>query len=316
MWQSILRENFRDLPTLLDYLEIEDRKSFTDTSFPLNLPRRIAEKIAKNDLNDPLLKQFLPLSKEKISFPNFISDPVSDCSFQKTPKLLQKYQSRALLVTTGVCPMHCRYCFRQNYDYEKADNWDAEIEVLKNDPTTIEIILSGGDPLSLSDRRLAQLIEKLEEVPHLQILRFHTRFPIGIPERITKEFIEILQKSRLQTIFLVHTNHPKELDNDVLASLKKMPCPVLTQTVLLKDVNDNFQTLKELFLKLIAHGIIPYYLHQLDRVQGAAHFEVSPRKGLEIISQLRESLPGYAVPRYVQELAGEKSKTTVNEQLT
>ena len=311
MWKKKLQENFRDLSKLLDFLEIEDRLPFTNTSFPLNLPRRLAEKIEKNSLTDPLLRQFLPLTEEHKPLPGFSLDPVSDCTFQKTPNLLQKYKSRALLITTGACPMHCRYCFRQNYNYQKAD-WEEEIAHLQNDPSLIEIILSGGDPLSLSDRRLQELFQKLENISHIQIVRFHTRFPIGIPERITPEFINLIQNSRLQTIFIVHTNHPKELDSDVLTSLKKLPCPVLTQSVLLKGVNDDFTTLKELFLKLISNGIIPYYLHQLDRVQGAGHFEVSRDQGLELIQTLRENLPGYAVPRYVQELSGEKSKTVVN----
>lgn len=312
MWQQKLRENFRNLTELLDYLEIENRLPFTNTSFPLNLPRRLAEKIEKNTLDDPLLRQFLPLTEEHKPLPGFTLDPVSDCTFQKTPNLLQKYKSRALLITTGACPMHCRYCFRQNYDYQKAE-WEEELAIIKNDPTLIEIILSGGDPLSLSDRRLKELFEKLENIPHLQIVRFHTRFPIGIPERITPEFIDLIQNTRLQTIFIVHTNHPKELDRDVLSSLKKLPCPVLTQSVLLKGVNDDLSTLKQLFLKLISNGIIPYYLHQLDRVQGAGHFEVPKEQGLKLIEALRENLPGYAVPRYVQELPGEKSKTVVNQ---
>lgn len=312
MWQQTLRENFRDLTALLDFLEIEDRTPFTNTSFPLNLPKRLADKIAKNTLNDPLLRQFVPLTEEHKPASGFTLDPVSDCSFQKTPTLLQKYKSRALLITTGACPMHCRYCFRQNYDYQKA-TWEEELTHIQNDPTLVEIILSGGDPLSLSDRRLKELFQKLEAIPHLQIVRFHTRFPIGIPERITPEFLHLIQNSRLQTIFIVHTNHPKELDLDVLDSLKKLPCPVLTQTVLLKGVNNTLTTLKELFLKLVSNGIIPYYLHQLDRVQGAGHFEVPKEQGLELIRALRENLPGYAVPRYVQELPGEKSKTIVNQ---
>ncbi len=310
MWQKKLKENFRDLPSLLKFIQLADPGDLSPT-FPLNLPRRLAEKIEKNNRHDPILRQFLPLSEEGEITPGFTTDPVSDCSFQKTPRLLQKYKARALLVTTGICPMHCRYCFRQNYDYPKSDDWDAEIEILKKDPSLVEVILSGGDPLSLSDRRLGELLAKLEEIPHLQIVRFHTRFPIGIPERITENFIRLIQKSRLQTIFIVHTNHPQELDTDVLASLQKLPCPVITQSVLLKGVNDDFRTLQELFLKLITHGIIPYYLHQLDRVQGAAHFEVPKERGLQLMEQLRNSLPGYAVPRYVQELPGQTSKTQV-----
>lgn len=312
-WRTIQKQNFTRWEKLADFLEIQDRSSILHTpTFPINMPRRLAEKIQKNTLHDPLLRQFLPLQDEKNESPGFSVDPVSDSSFQKTPRLLKKYSGRALLICTSACVMNCRFCFRQNYPYEKyekAEPFHEEIKILQEDPSIFEVILSGGDPLSLSDDKLRELINSLETIPHLKLLRFHTRFPIGIPERITEEFLKILKDSRLQTIFVLHTNHPRELDHDVLSSLKRIPGPLLTQTVLLKGVNDNLSTLKSLFLKLTMHGIIPYYLHQLDRVQQAAHFEVPIEKGKKLIQELRECLPGYAVPQYVQEITNERHKT-------
>ena len=307
-WRQIQKTNFTKIDELASFLEI-DPSAILNSPFPLNFPRRIAEKVEKGRLDDPLLIQFLPVHKETLKTPGFTADPVSDRSFQKSPRLLQKYQGRALLITTSACVMNCRFCFRQNYPYEQDKDHTKEIELIKNDPTIHEVILSGGDPLSLSDRRLGKLIESLSKIPHLKLLRFHTRFPIGIPERITPSFLKILEETPLQVIFILHTNHPRELDQDVLSFLKKIQAPVLTQTVLLKNVNDNVKTLKTLFMTLISNGVIPYYLHQLDRIEQAAHFEVPIEKGQKLIDTLRKELPGYAIPTYVQEIPHNTSKT-------
>ncbi|WP_420421865.1 KamA family radical SAM protein [Simkania sp.] len=313
-WRQIQKNNFRNWKPLAEFLKLDlDKPFFSHPHFPLNLPRRLAEKIEKKTLNDPILLQFFPHQKENVAAPGFLTDPVEDTSFQKTPRLLKKYEGRVLLIVTSACAMHCRFCFRQNYPYNEPPlDFSRELEVIQNDSSIHEVILSGGDPLSLSDQKLGALIEQLSAIPHLKLLRFHTRFPIGIPERITSPFLDLLENTRLQTFFLLHTNHPLELDADVLEAMKRVQkrgIPVLTQTVLIRDVNDNATTLKELFLKLATHGIVPYYLHQLDRVQGAAHFEVATEKGLQLIEQLRKQLPGYAVPTYVQEVHHHKSKT-------
>jgi KamA family protein len=212
--------------------------------------------------------------------------------------------------------MHCRYCFRQHYDYIEPD-LERDIAQIAADPSLYEIILSGGDPLSLSDDKLTTLIRRLEEIPHLKLLRFHTRFPIGIPERITEEFLSLLAETRLQTIIVLHINHPRELDEDIKTACRRIQqtgTPILCQTVLLRDVNDTVETLEELSIELISCGIMPYYLHQLDRVAGAARFEVDLAHGKGLIAELRRRLPGYAVPQYVQEIAGEASKTPLTEQ--
>lgn len=317
-WRQIQKDNFTQWSQLADFLELNEKNRtqlLKQPRFPLNLPQRLARKIAKNSLKDPLLLQFLPLAQEAQKKEGFSLDPVSDQSFQKSPRLLHKYPGRVLLVTTSACAMHCRFCFRQNYPYEKqVSGFEKELEAIASDPSIFEVILSGGDPLSLSDEKLGKLIEALGNIPHLKLLRFHTRFPLGIPERITDEFLHILEKSRLQTFFILHINHPNELDDTIVASLKKigkLGIPLLSQTVLLRNVNDSVETLRKLCLNLVEAGIAPYYLHQLDRVEGTGHFEVPISEGHKLIEALRASIPGYAVPTYVQEIPFKKSKIVV-----
>jgi EF-P beta-lysylation protein EpmB len=220
-----------------------------------------------------------------------------------------------LLVTTSACAMHCRYCFRQHFDYETHKKlFEDELNIIRNDTTVNEIILSGGDPLSLDDRILKNLLEGLASIPHVKKVRFHTRFPIGIPERIDQSFLDLLQSIPLQFWFVIHTNHPNELDSDVLNALKsiqKLGIPILNQFVLLRGINDDVDVLAELCSQLADHGIMGYYMHQLDRVEGASHFEVPVEKGKELVKELAKRLPGYAVPRYVQEIAGMPSKTPI-----
>lgn len=312
LWRSIQKNNFTDLNKLLDFLEMDPayRDLFLSKHpFVLNLPTRLASKIEKNNPNDPILKQFVPLKLELSK--DGLHDPVEDVSFQKTSSLLQKYKSRALIVTTSACAMHCRYCFRKNYDYTTTD-FASELAFIKSDPSLEEILLSGGDPLSLSDEKLGSLLDNLDQIPHIQRIRFHTRFLIGIPERIHEGLLKKLKSLTKQVIFVVHVNHKNELDDEIKESFKKLllcGIPVLSQTVLLKGVNDEINALSDLFKELINHGVIPYYLHQFDPVQGSMHFEVDIEKGLELIKELREKLPGYAVPSYVQEIPGKSSKT-------
>lgn len=315
-WRQIQKDNFTKVEDLAKFLDLDLSYS---SSFPLNLPRRLASKIKKGTFEDPILKQFLPTEAEEKPPLAFLEDPVCDCSFQKTPRLLQKYHGRALLIPTSACVMHCRYCFRQNYPYHANTDFLKELEVIRKDPSLHEVILSGGDPLSLSDETLKRLIEALDHVPHLKLLRFHTRFPIGIPERITDTLLEIFKNSRLQIIFVLHINHPSELDEDIFLALRKVSLlgiPILCQSVLLAEVNDDHEVLKTLFLTLVHQGIIPYYLHQLDRIKQGHHFEVPVEKGLELMEKLRGELPGYALPKYVQEIPFESSKMEVMAELT
>lgn len=311
LWREIQKNNFRDIKKLAEFLQIDTTKLAKKPRFALNVPRRLANKMAKNSFNDPLFRQFVPLPEESIKDVNFISDPVQDSAFCKTGKLLQKYEGRALILTTSACAMHCRFCFRQNFDYAEKNLFEEELEIIRKDSSLQEIILSGGDPLSLSDRDLSYLLEAISKITHVKLLRFHTRFPIGIPERISRELLDIFSHCSKQIVFVLHVNHPNEFDEDVFAALKKVQklgIPSLMQTILLNGINDDFSTLKILFEKGVQNGIMPYYLHQLDRVEGSAHFEVAKEKGKELLTKLRASLPGYAIPNYVQELPHEKNK--------
>ncbi len=314
-WKKILRKNFTRIGELADFLELtnEQRKKILfHPNFALQVPYRLAQKMAKGTLDDPIFKQFIPLQEELVKNPLFIQDPVSDLFFQKESKLLQKYEGRVLLMPTGACAMHCRYCFRQNFPYSTKKSMEEEIRKIAEDSSIQEVILSGGDPLSLSDESLDSLLSSLSSIPHIRRIRFHTRFPIGIPERIDESFLAVLRKVSQQIFFVIHCNHPRELDEDFFVRLKQlqlMGCIILNQAVLLRGVNDDEATLIELAKMLANHGILFYYLHQIDRVQGAAHFEVDEKKGAWLIDRIAQHLPGYAVPRYVKEIAGEPYKT-------
>ena len=319
LWRQIQRENFTDWKKLTAFLELSLEQAeqilLKSAKFPLNVPKRLVEKIAKGNWEDPVLLQFLPTLKELEPSALFVLDPVADGNFRKKPKLLHKYHGRALLVCTSACAMHCRYCFRQHFDYETSDKlFKEELEEIANEPSLSEILLSGGDPLSLSDIQLKSLLDALDQIPHIKRIRFHTRFPMGIPERIDDSFLEMLASCTKQIIFVIHCNHASEFDAEILHSLKKVQklgIPVLSQSVLLKGINDAVAVLKELCLLLIDNGIIPYYLHQLDRVQGAAHFEVTEERGKELMTELEALMPGYAVPKYVREIPHQPKKTQI-----
>ena len=316
LWREIQRKNFTRIHDLSDFLELSStlRAQLVERSlFTLNVPYRLAAKMEKNTLDDPLFRQFVPLREEEISSPDLLDDPLQDRAFRKTNKLLKKYKRRALMITTGACVMNCRFCFRKNFPYEtEIPGFDKELETIRNDPTLNEIILSGGDPISLSDSTLGLLLVALDEISHVKRIRFHTRFPIGIPERIDDSFLALLAKNRKQIVFILHCNHPRELDPEVAASLKKVQklgIPLLNQSVLLRKVNDDEKTLLELMEALTDIGVIPYYLHLNDRIAGGGHFDVSRERGEELIRYLQEHASGYGVPRLVREEPHHKSKT-------
>ncbi len=321
-WQTELQETIDDPDTLLEISGITacgpELSRNVPKSFPVRVPRGFAGRIKNGDPNDPLLRQVLPLKAEEYTVSGFTADPVSEQQTQAVPGLLQKYQGRALLLVTGACAIHCRYCFRRHFPYADSNpaknQFQQAIEHLRKDASIKEIILSGGDPLSLSDQRLSVLTSKLAEIPHIKRLRIHSRIPVVLPERINEQTLLWLGKTRLKTVLVVHVNHPNELDHEVamaIHGIRKVGVTLLNQSVLLKGINDSVDILANLSEKLFDIGIIPYYLHMLDPVEGAAHFEVKGDRATKIINELRTKLPGYLVPKLVRESAGAAYKIPV-----
>jgi EF-P beta-lysylation protein EpmB len=321
-WQDAMKDAVRDPAELCRLLDLPDDFSRAADAaarqFPLFVPRGFVARMRAGDPHDPLLRQVLPLADEVADVPGFVLDPVDDRAATRHAGLLQKYAGRVLLIATGTCAVHCRYCFRRHFPYDQSphslDQWQPALEEMAGDSSLHEVILSGGDPLTLVDATLAALIEQLESIPHLRRLRIHTRLPIVIPERVTDELVTMLCESRLTPIVIIHANHANELDRHVAAALAKLAdarVMLLNQAVLLAGVNDSVEAQAALCERLIDLRVAPYYLHQLDCVTGAAHFEVPIERGQEIIEALRARLPGYAVPRYVKEVAGASSKSNL-----
>ena len=325
-WKDSLARAVRDPAELIEILRL-DESLLEETRkaaelFPLVVPREFIERMRPGDPADPLLRQVLPLGPELEEAPGGRSDPLEEKEFLRAPGLLKKYDGRALLITAGACAVNCRYCFRREYPYGETPvgmkAWEPAFRMLEADESIREIILSGGDPLVLTDGALSRLVERLDRIPHLRRLRIHSRLPIVIPQRVTDRLLRTLRTSRLTPIVVVHTNHPAELAAATGAALRRFinaGIPVLNQAVLLRGVNDAEDALAELSERLIDLGAIPYYLHQLDPVSGSRHFHVPVRRGLELIAALRRRLPGYAVPRYVQEIPGEAHKSDLTGQL-
>jgi EF-P beta-lysylation protein EpmB len=282
---------------------------------PLLVPESFLQRMRPGDINDPLLRQVLPLAEEGEDVPGFTIDALEEARFRKAPGLLHKYEGRALLVLTGACAIHCRYCFRRHYPYsqepKRLDDWEPALSAIEHDESIREVLLSGGDPLMLTDERLGAVVRRLEEFPHLRRLRIHTRLPIVLPDRVTLELIDLLTSLRITPVVVVHANHAAELVGDCALALRQLVqsgVMLLNQAVLLRGVNDSIEALAGLSERLIDLGIKPYYLHQLDRVAGTAHFEVPEEFGRTLIAGLRKRLPGYLVPQFVREVPGEDFK--------
>src|SRR3954467_8384664 len=321
-WQEAMKDAVRDPVELCRVLELpEELASAAEQAgqqFRVFAPRGYIERMRPGDPADPLLRQVLPIADEMVDAVGFSTDPVGDRFAERSPGLLQKYSGRALLIATGSCAIHCRYCFRRHYPYDELPrslaDWQPAIDEIAADESVNEVILSGGDPLTLVDSTLKRLIEELAGIPHLRRLRIHTRLPIVIPERVTDAFIAMLRACRLTPIVVVHANHANELDAKVAASLDRFVHAgvlLLNQAVLLAGVNDTVDAQAALCERLAGLRVVPYYLHQLDRVSGAGHFEVPRFVGRRIIRELRNRLPGYCVPRYVAEVPGASSKRII-----
>ncbi|HIO91722.1 MAG TPA: EF-P beta-lysylation protein EpmB [Leucothrix mucor] len=321
-WQRLLAEAIRDPVELIDYLALPKKnlKSLmpANKKFRLLAPKGYVDKIKKGCWDDPLLRQILPLKEEMHELESYIADPVGDMEVGLSPGVLQKYHGRALIVTTGVCAVHCRYCFRREFPYADLNpaknNWQQTLEVIASDSSLHEVILSGGDPLVLSDARLSSLCEQLAAIPHVKTIRFHTRLPVVLPERIDTDFLCWFTKLDVNKVMVIHANHANEIDasvGDKLRLLAYSGCVLLNQSVLLKGVNDSTEVLNKLSHRLLEYQTLPYYLHLLDKVKGAAHFDVDETKALSIIEELRNTLPGYLVPKLVREVSGKRSKTAI-----
>jgi len=354
-WRESLAAAVRDPVELIERLGlpqslVEPAKRAAEL-FPLLVPESYLRRMEPGNPRDPLLLQVLPLGEEERDVPGYSADALAEAEFRRAPGLLHKYAGRALLIATGTCAVHCRYCFRRHYPYgeepRRWEDWTPALDAIAADDSLQEIILSGGDPLMLSDRRLAALCHAVDSIDHVQRLRIHTRLPIVLPERVTSEvrdrrseegdrnghtdhsplttrhspdgsfdseLLELFGALRMTVIFVVHANHPHEISGDCAETLRRMVQSgfnVLNQSVLLRGINDDADTQSELSEKLVNLGVMPYYLHQLDRVSGTAHFEVSDDVGDTLIAELRKLLPGYAVPRFVREVPGKWHKVPV-----
>lgn len=319
-WRQAWRDAIRDPVELLELLGLPHLAAGLSTAaqaqFPLRVPRGFAMRMRHGDPADPLLRQVLPLDDEDRIVPGFDHDAVGDAAANAGTGILHKYQGRALLVATGSCAVHCRYCFRRHFPYAEqtaaANHWQAAIDFLRADPSISELLLSGGDPLSLSTGKLAELTDALRDIPSLRRLRLHTRLPVVLPERVDDSLLDWLRGLPWPVAIVIHANHANEIDASVAQALRRLRetgAVLLNQSVLLRGVNDDAPALARLSETLFDAGVLPYYLHQLDRVAGVAHFEVDDGHARALHSELQSILPGYLVPRLVREVAGAPGKT-------
>ena len=322
-WQEQITQSIRDPKKLLEYLDFEKKTIETllggslkaSKEFSLKVPYAYIKRIKKGDLDDPLLKQIMPSKQELYAAPGYTEDPLSEIETNLMPGLVHKYEGRVLLIVSSNCAINCRYCFRRSFPYEDnrpgKNQWKNAINYIEQNKTITEVIFSGGDPLAISDIQLFWLTKEIAKIPHVQRLRVHTRLPIVIPDRITKDCIAWLTSTRLLTSLVIHSNHPRELDDSVAGALHKLSkagVTLLNQTVLLAGINDSVDILQRLSERLYEMKVMPYYLHQLDKVNGASHFEVNDMAAIELLADLTAKLPGYLVPKLVREVAGMPNK--------
>ncbi len=324
-WQEGLRDAIRSSSELAELLQLdmphgsECKVSPNDFGFPLFVTREFASRMRPSDWNDPLLQQVWVDQREGNRVPGYVSDPVGDREAEIAPGLLQKYLGRVLLISTGACAIHCRYCFRRHYPYSTAPktlrDWQPALDRIAADSSIKEVILSGGDPLTIVDSTLATLVDKLDQIDHLERLRIHTRLPIVLPQRVDGALLEWLSGTRLSKWVVLHTNHSQEIDDHVvnaIAMLRSTGANLLNQAVLLRGINDTTEAQESLCQKLLQASVFPYYLNQLDLVKGAAHFQTEIEVGRRIVKELSARLPGYGVPRFVQEQPSKPNKIRID----
>ena len=319
-WHKILAEGFSSAAELLAFLQLPTSlaNNLAEKQFKTRVPRSFAARMQPGNRYDPLLLQVLAVDEELQNTDDYVEDPLAEAVANPLRGLIHKYHGRVLLTVAGACAVNCRYCFRRHFPYQDNNpgrgGWQQVLDYIANDVHIHEVILSGGDPLLAKDQVLAPLLMQLAAIPHLRTLRIHTRIPVVLPERINESFINILARNRLHKVIVLHSNHPHELDSqvaDACADLRQIGCHLLNQSVLLAGVNDSAHILAELSERLFACGVLPYYLHLLDKVQGAAHFDVSLEDALGIFRQLQGLLPGYLVPRLAREVPGKKHKILI-----
>ena len=319
-WQPQAADYITDLRELLTLLVLPadalPAALQAQQDFPTRVPRSFVARMEPGNPNDPLLRQVLALGEEMQEIPNYVADPLDEAEHTPLPGILHKYHGRVLLMATGACAINCRYCFRRHFPYQEhlptRERWAALVPWLQQQNEVQEVILSGGDPLSLSDRRLQELISRLQQVQHLKRLRIHTRLPVVMPERVSETLLAMLAQSPWPVVMVLHINHPAELSGTVPAALQALTqagVRLYNQSVLLAGVNDDAPLLAALSERLFELGIQPYYLHALDKVAGAAHFAVDEQRASAIVQELHRLLPGFLLPRWVREEPGAKGKT-------
>jgi EF-P beta-lysylation protein EpmB len=317
-WQKSLAQGFSTASELLQFLNLPAAlgDNQAEQHFKTRVPREFAQRMERGNPHDPLLLQVLAQPLELNQDASYTNDPLHEKQANPIPGLIHKYATRVLITFTGTCAIHCRYCFRQHFPYQENNpgrqGWDKIMTYLQQDASIHEVILSGGDPMLATDSSFNVFLTQLEAIPHITTLRLHSRVPIVLPERLTKPWLVRLQASRLHKVMVLHTNHPNELTPTVATgcfALKEASFHLLNQSVLLKQINDNASTLAELGQKLFEFGVLPYYLHLLDKVQGAAHFDMPLETALELYRDLQRKLPGYLVPKLAKEEFGKANKT-------
>ena len=315
-WQWHLKNSvttIKDLATKLD-IEISD----VPTDFPLLVPLPYLKRISPGNPSDPLLLQILPTAIENESSQGFFKDPLREISSTKGSGMIHKYYGRLLIIATGICAVNCRYCFRRHFPYNEhqlsKDDWRDIENYIKGDPSIKEVILSGGDPLMMTDKRLKELVLRLGELGQLTHLRIHTRLPIVIPQRVTSGLLDWAGNDRFRTVFVIHANHANEIDGyvgDAIEKLRSVNISVLNQSVLLKGVNNKLETLIDLSWQLSKYGVLPYYLHLLDKVSGSVQFDIPEKVAVGLVKQMTAKLPGYLVPKLVREIPDASAKVQI-----
>lgn len=320
-WQKQLQTSFTKFEDLLKFLELDDQLSIalSQPRFPLQVPRFFASLMKKRDIHDPLLRQVLPTLFEEDQGFGGTEDPLNEIQSMKGISMMQKFHSRVLFITTSRCAINCRYCFRRNFPYDEHTASLTELErqlvEINKQKDIFEVIFSGGDPLILPNRSIAKILECIESLDNIKFVRIHTRLPVVLPDRVDEELLRVFKKFSKKIILVLHINHQREISvnlSEKVRQLNSLHVTVYNQAVLLRGVNDTFEAQKDLWVKSTENQILPYYLHQLDEVKGGNHFLVPKSEGLNLIKQLRESLPGYMVPKYVKEIPGALSKVPLS----